>query len=145
MIKKTGTESCHLRIWYSYDGNNSILKKKKETETVRSSLYQTRRGKKWSEIQRVCCTLLSNLFFFFFLETISEQLIWRTLIMAEKRMFNTKISLSLLECNGWFTIFFSFFIDTMTFIQRTEKEIEIRHVLIMKRSLRGNFFQFFYD
>lgn len=83
--------------------------------------------------------------FFFFLETISEQLIWRTLIMAEKRMFNTKISLSLLECNGWFTIFFSFFIDTMTFIQRTEKEIEIRHVLIMKRSLRGNFFQFFYD
>lgn len=46
--------------------------------------------------------------------------------MAEKRMFNTKISLSLLECNGWFTIFFSFFIDTMTFIQRTEKEIEIR-------------------
>lgn len=41
--------------------------------------------------------------------------------------------------------FFSFFIDTMTFIQRTEKEIEIRHVLIMKRSLRGNFFQFFYD
>lgn len=63
--------------------------------------------------------------------------------MAEKRMFNTKISLSLLECNGWFTIFFSFFIDTMTFIQRTEKEIEIRHVLIMKRSSRGNFFNFY--
>lgn len=152
MIKKTGTESCHPRIWYiDTTKNNSILKKEERKRNGMFIFVSNKKGggKNGAKYKgfvvhwfRTC-----SFFFFFvsFLETISEQLIWRTLIIAEKRMFNTKISLSLLECNGWFTIFFFFFLLIQWRLSNElKKEIEIRHVLIMKRSLRGNFFfQFF--
>lgn len=109
MIKKLERNRVILEYGiYTTEITRFSKRRKKQKRCVHLHIKQggEKNGAKYKGFVVHCFRTCS---FFFFLETISEQLIWRTLIMAEKRMFNTKISLSLLECNGWFTIFFFFF------------------------------------